>query len=180
MADPRLQKFTADAAKVLDHLHAEFSRLQTGRANAALVEHVDVEAYGGRQKLMTLAGISVQDGRTIVVQPWDPGTLQAVEQALQKADLGANPTSDGSVIRIVLPQMTEERREHLVKQVNVLAEEAKISIRHSRQESHQEFKDEKDEDVRETLQTQLQKLVDEANTKIEDSKKKKEQEVMTI
>src|SRR5207247_1274336 len=102
-------------SKVLEHLKGEFSKLQTGRANASLVEHVDVEAYGTRQPLRNVAGITVQDAKTIVIQPWDKSVMQAVEKSLQQANLGVNPVNDGVVIRLTLPPMNEERRLQLKK-----------------------------------------------------------------
>lgn len=166
--------------KVLQHLKGEFSKLQTGRANAALVEHVEVDAYGVRQQLRSIAGITVSDARTIVIQPWDRSVLQNIEKAITQIDLGSSPVNDGIVIRIILPPMTEERRSHLKKIVSTLAEEAKISVRKHRQEALDKIKVEKDEDVKETLQEALQKAVDEANAKISDAAKKKEEEVMKV
>lgn len=181
MADARIENFNNEAEKVMTYLHGEFAKLQTGRANAALVENVNVEAYGQNQPLKAVAGVSIQDARTIVVQPWDAGTLAAVETALNKADLGINPVNDGSVIRLNLPPMTEERRLQLVKHVHQLAEEGRISIRQQRQTAHDTIKDEeKDEDVKFTLLEELEKAVKGANEKIEESKKAKEEEVMTV
>ena len=179
--DSRIETFNNEAEKVMTYLHGEFEKLQTGRANAALVENVSVEAYGQNQPLKAVAGVSVQDAKTIVVQPWDAGTLQAVETALTKADLGINPVNDGSVIRLNLPPMTQERREQLVKLVHQLAEEGRISVRQQRQSAHDDIKDnEKDEDVRYTLLEELEKAVKAANEKIDTSKKEKEEEVMTV
>lgn len=180
MADARIASFQSEIEKVLQHLKGEFSKLQTGRANAALVEHVEVEAYGTRQQLRAIAGVTVPDARTIVIQPWDRSVLGAVEKALSQVDLGGSPTNDGVVIRISLPPMTEERRTHLKKVVAALAEEARIALRKSRQETHDGIKQEKDEDVKETLQKALQKAVDDANAKIADLAKKKEEEVMKV
>ena len=179
--DPRIETFNAESEKVLTYLHSEFAKLQTGRANAALVENVNVEAYGQNQPLKAVAGVSVQDAKTIVVQPWDAGTLADVEKALTNADLGINPVNDGSVLRLNLPPMTQERREQLVKIVHQLAEEGRISIRQQRQNAHDSIKDEeKDEDVRYTLLEELEKAVKASNEKIEESKKQKEEEVMTV
>ena len=180
MVDPRIEKFIKDAEKALQHLHAEFSKLQTGRANAALIEHIEVDAYDQKQQLRTIAGINVTDARTIVVQPWDRSILQNVEKALQLANIGSSPVNDGTVIRINLQPMTEERRLQLSKVVHQLAEEARIAVRKLRQEAHDGIKGDKDEDVRDTLLEELQKHVEGFNTKIAESAKKKEQEIMTI
>lgn len=179
MHDSRIATFRAEAEKVLTALKTEFGKLQTGRANPALVEHIMVDAYGQKQDLRSLAGISV-DQRSIVVSPWDRSILSAVEKAIAQADLGASPVNDGVVIRITLPPMTEERRKHLQKVVSQLAEEARVAIRKHRQVAHDGIKPEKDEDVKETLNQELQKTVDEINGKIGELAKKKEEEVMKV
>ncbi|PIR53147.1 ribosome recycling factor [Candidatus Peregrinibacteria bacterium CG10_big_fil_rev_8_21_14_0_10_49_10] len=179
--DARIEQFQAQMNTVLDHLHKEYSRLQTGRANAALVEHVMVEAYGQKQELRAVAGISIDDARTIVVQPWDKSIMKEVESALNKIDLGTSPVNDGSVIRINLPPMTEERRKEMVKIVHQMAEEARISIRQQRQDVHDGIKTvEKDEDRKYTLLEELEDAVAKANEKVEATRKAKEEEVMTV
>jgi len=179
-SDPRISTFVADIENVLAHLHQEFSKLQTGRANAALVEHATVDAYGQKQELRAVAGVSVSDARTIVVQAWDRTILGNIEKALQQLDLGASPVNDGNVIRINLPPMTEDRRTQLTKVVGKLAEDARITVRKHRQDAQDAIKQEKDEDVRETLLGDLQKAVDDANAKIADVATKKEDEVMKV
>lgn len=180
MVDPHIARFQAQAESIVKFLHSEFSKLQTGRANAALIEHIDVDAYGQKVELRTIAGISVTDARTMVIQPWDRSVLGAVEKALLQAKLGTAPVNDGTVLRINLPPMTEERRRDLAKVVQKLSEDGRISIRKARQEAHDAIKSEKDEDVRETLQKELQKVVEIANAKIAESAKMKEEEVMKV
>lgn len=180
MPDSRISTFTSDVEKVLQYLQVEFSKLQTGRANASLVEHIDVEAYGQRQPMKAVAGISVQDAKTIVIQPWDRSILQSVEKSIQQSDIGINPVNDGAVIRLNLPPMTEERRSQLVKIVQKLAEEARISVRQARQKSHDAIKADPNETLRNSLQNELQKEVDKANDRIDDLKNKKEEEVMKV
>lgn len=180
MIDPRIAQFSADAAKVLQHLLGEFSKLQTGRANAALIEHIDVDAYGQKMQMKAVASISVQDARTIVIQPWDKTVLGAVEKAIQTSNMGVNPVNDGIVVRISLPMMTEERRKELQKLVHKLAEEARISLRQHRQKAVDTIKQDKDEDVRSTLEGLLQKEVDAFNGKIDDARAHKEDEVMKV
>lgn len=178
--DPRIATFHSEAEKVLHFLQTEFSKLQTGRANASLVEHIDVDAYDQRMSLKAVAGISVQDARTIVIQPWDRSVLQAIEKAIQQSTIGVNPMNDGNVIRLNLPSMTEERRKELQKIVHKLAEEARISLRQIRQRAHDHIKDEKNETLKGSLTAELQKEVDAMNTKIDELRKKKEEEVMKI
>lgn len=180
MVDPRIAQFQADGNKILQYLQGELSKLQTGRANAALVEHVDVEAYGQKMQLKAVASISVQDARTIVIQPWDKTVLGAIEKAIQASNVGVNPVNDGVLIRLNLPMMTEERRKELQKIVQKLAEEARISLRQHRQKTVDAIKQDKDEDVRTTLEGVLQKEVDAFNDKIDEIRKHKEEEVMKV
>ncbi len=180
MTDPRIQSFSQEAKNILSHLQGEFSKLQTGRANASLVEHIDIDAYGSRQPLKTLAGILVQDARTLVIQPWDPGILADIERAIQMNPLGISPVNDGAILRINLPPLTEERRGQLKKVVHTLAEDARIAIRQSRQKAHDAIKVEKEEDVKRTLEKELQRELDTVNGLIDEARKHKEEEVMKI
>jgi ribosome recycling factor len=172
--------FETETKKILDFLHGEFAKLQTGRANAVMIESAQVEAYGQMQPLKTVAGITIEDARTLLVQPWDRGILSNVEKALIQLDLGTTPSNDGVHLRIILPPMTEERRKSLVKTVHTLAEEARISVRNHRHEAKAIIDKEADEDVKFTGLEDLQKKVDEANAHIDASMKKKEDEVMKI
>ena len=180
MADQNIVSFQQGVTKTLEHLRSEFAKLQTGRANPAIVEHALVEAYGQKQELRTLAGISIQDARTIVIQPWDREILTQVEAAIRDLNIGTNPVNDGMVLRLVLPSMTEERRKQLSKLVDQLAEEARISLRQHRDEIRAKIKEEKDEDLRYSLMEELDKVTKEANDTIEASRKKKAEEVMTV
>lgn len=180
-SDSRITTFNQEVEKVLHHLHTEYSKLQTGRASSALVDHAVVEAYGQKQPLREVAGISVTDARTIVIQPWDKSIMGNVEKAITILDIGTSPVNDGTVIRINLPPMTEDRRKDMVKIVHQIAEESRISIRQQRQTAHDGIKDEeKDEDLRYSLLEQLDKAVKAANEKVEESMDKKEEEVMTV
>jgi ribosome recycling factor len=180
MSHPALTQFQLQCKNTLDHLHLEFSKLQTGRANASLVEGISLEAYGQRMELKSVASISVQDARSIVIQPWDKSVLANVEKAIQLANIGVNPVNDGVVIRLNFPPMTEERRLQVKKIVGQLAEQAKIRVRQDRQAANDALKDLADEDEKERGQKELQKIVDDANKSVEDSAKQKEQEIMTV
>ena len=154
--------------KVTSHLAEEFSKLQIGRASASLVEHIEAEAYGGRQNIKALANISVPDARTIQIQPWDKSILQAIEKGIQQSGLGINPSNDGIVIRINIPQLTEERRKDLTKIVHKIAEEAKIAVRNARHEAMEkvkgmEKKSEITEDQLAISEKKIQESVDKAN-----------------
>src|ERR1700679_3616096 len=115
--------------KALQQLHREFQSIRTGRANPALLERIDVDYYGTATPLKSLANISTPDGRSLLIQPYDKSSLKEIEQAIHKSDLGLTPTTDGAVIRISIPQPTEERRKEMVKVVKKYGEEAIISLR---------------------------------------------------
>lgn len=180
MQHPTLELFEAAIKKALDHLHNEFSKLQTGRANPALVEHISVEAYGQRMEIKAVASVSVQDSRSMTIQPWDKSVLGAVEKAILTANIGVNPVNDGVTIRLNFPAMTEERRVQITKIVHQLMEAAKIAVRQDRQKANDAIKAIAEEDEKERLGKELQRIVDEANKKIEESAEKKEKEIMTI
>lgn len=185
LTDPVIASTTQEFEKVLNHLKEEYSRLQVGRANAALVEHVMVEAYGTTQPLKNVASISVPDAKTIQIQPWDRSIMSAVEKAIQVSDLGLNPVNRGTAILLNIPPLTEERRRDLVKVVNTLAENTRISVRNIRQIAHTKFKDMKQEkqiseDEEIGAQKQLQTKVDAVNSKIAEMAKAKEEGVMTV
>lgn len=180
MPDNRISTFHEDVEKIIHFLQTELGKLQTGRANASLIEHIDVEAYGQRMQMKAVGSINIQDARTIVIQPWDRSVLQSIEKAIQQSDIGINPVNDGVVIRLNLPPMTEERRQQLTKLVHKLAEESRISIRQARQKAHDAIKQDPNETLRGSLQDQLQKEVDKANERIDELREKKEEEVMKI
>jgi ribosome recycling factor len=180
MLHDTLVAFDQQVKKIVDHLHQEFGKLQTGRANASIVEHVFVDAYGQKMELKSVASIGVADARSIVIQPWDRSVLAAVEKAILQANIGVTPVNDGVVIRLNFPTMTEERRLQMKKFVSQFAEQAKIQIRKERQTSHDAIKKIPEEDEKERLLKELQQMVDDANKTVDESAKKKEAEVMTV
>ncbi len=185
MLDSVLQKTEGQFVKVIDHLKGEYSHLQIGRASAALVEHLMVDAYGSKQPLKGIGSISVPDPKTVQIQPWDRGLLVEIEKAIRNSDLNLAPMNDGVVIRLNLPPLTEERRRDLAKVVGKLAEEARISIRHARQEMNDEMKKlEKEgkvtEDQLHSFEKRLQERVDKVNLEIETMSKNKERDIMTV
>ena len=180
MEHDTLSAFQSSAHVALDHLKQEFAKLQTGRANAAVVEHIAVDAYGQRMELKAVATISVQDARSMLIQPWDRSILAAVEKAIMQANVGVTPSNDGIAVRLNFPPMTEERRVQMTKIVKQLAEQTKIKIRQQRQTANDALKQLADENERERSQKELQKFVDDANVKVESMAKQKEQEVMTV
>lgn len=183
--DELLQQAQGEFAKILEFLRGEFSRLQIGRASSALVEGLMVEAYGSKQQLKSLAGVSIPDAKTIQIQPWDKSLLAPIERAVQTSDLNLTPLNDGLVIRLNLPPLTEERRRDLTKVVHRMTEEARISVRNARQKAQDKAKEmEKNKELTEDqvkgFQKKLQDKVDATNLEIEQSAKTKENDVMTV
>ena len=167
----------------LEALGREFAGVRTGRANAAILEHVRVDYYNTPTPLNQVASVSVPDARTLMIQPWDQGVLKKVEQAIQKSDLGLTPANDGKVIRLTIPPLNEERRKQLAKSVGKLAEDARVAIRNVRREAKEKIKallkDKKiSEDDERRSEVELQKLTDRSTQKVDELLKKKEQEIL--
>lgn len=185
MTDGLLQQFQQDFTKAMDHLRQEFGGLQIGRASAALVEGLQVEAYGTKQPLKAVANISVPDSKTVQIQPWDKSQLGAIEKAIQNSDLNLSPVNDGIVVRLSIPPLTEERRRDLTKVVSRLAEEARIVVRSARQKGHDRARElEKSSEITEDqlhgFEKKLQEKVDDANRQIEEIAKSKEADIMRV
>lgn len=185
MQDQLFKQFKDEATKALDHLHQELAALRTGRANPALLHNIMVSSYGSKMPLSQLANIGTQDARTLVVTPWDKGQMQEIEKAIQTANLGLNPASDGQVVRIVLPALNEERRKEIVKVVGQTAEKARISLRNIREDVIKDAKKAEDDgsltkDDLQHFQKKLQDLVDDFNDQIKKAAQEKEEEVMTV
>lgn len=176
-----LNEAKPDFQKALEHLTQELAGIRTGRATPALVENIEVEAYGARQPLKALASISTPDAKTVQVEPWDASVVKAIESAMQKADLGINPNVDGKIIRLIMPMMTDETRQNMVKLMKEKLEEAKISVRGRREETKKKIEREIDaEDEKRRALEELDKFVKELNSQIEEMGKKKEAEITTI
>ncbi len=171
--------------KTIEKTKHDFSTVRTGRANAALLDGIKVESYGSLLALNQVAGVSVPDGRTLEIRPWDLTQLGAIEKAILKSDLGLTPVNDGRLIRISIPALTEERRKEIVKVVNKMSEDYKIAIRNERRHIVDEIKKlEKEktitEDDRKKYEVDVQKLTDSYIGKIEELVKQKEEELMKI
>jgi ribosome recycling factor len=169
----------------VDVLTREFSGVRTGRANAALLDGIRVEAYGVLTPINQMASVSVPDPKTIVIQPWDASQVKEIEKAILKSDLGLTPSSDGKVIRLVLPSLTEERRKQLAKTVGKFAEDARVAIRNIRREANDKLKHmAKDKKVSEDEERRghdaIQKSTDKFIAKVDELTKKKEQEILAI
>ncbi len=175
----------ANFTKTLEHFKHEMSTLRTGRANPALLATVIVESYGAKVPLQQVASVNVSDAKTLTISPWDKSQLQAVEKGIMEANLGLTPNNDGSVIRINLPPMSEDRRKEMVKLLGQIAESARIGIRQAREEILKIMKkSESDGEVgKDDLshgQKKVQELVDDFNKQIKDLADDKEKEIMTV
>jgi len=171
--------------KAVGHLQEEFGGIRTGRASPAQVEKIMVDYYGSQTPLQQLAGFSVPEPRTLLVQPYDKGSMKAIEKAIQQSDLGINPGNDGQVIRLVFPQLTEERRKDLVKQVRHMAEEGRVATRNVRRDAIHRLKElekngETGSDDVHRAEDRLQKLTDERVSQIDAALKAKEAEIMEV
>lgn len=179
------ENLNAELEKNFNFFKTEISTLSVGRATPHLVEDVSVEYYGSIVPLKQVATITTPDPRTIAIQPFDRNQLKDIEKAINLANLGFNPNNNGELIRISVPQPTEERRKDLVKLLNKILENARIGVRNAREEAMKEIKamektGEISEDDRFSMQEEIQKAVDAANKKLEEEADKKEKEIMTV
>lgn len=167
--------------KSIENLEKKFATVRTGRANPSSLDGVMVEYYGSMTPLKQLATISVPEARQLLIKPFDKSCLGAIEKAILNSNLGYNPGNDGETIRIVIPELTEERRRELVKQVKALSEDAKVSIRNIRRDGIEDVeKCELPEDEEKGMEKDIQDLVNDYNKKIEAMLKEKEQELLTV
>jgi ribosome recycling factor len=163
----------------------EFSGIRTGKASPGLVENVQVDVYGSTMRIRELAGITTPESRVIMIQPWDQNTIHAIEKAIQKANLGLNPAVDKKSIRIVLPELSTERRNEFVKIVRKLAEEGRVAVRHVRRDAMEHLKKVGKEggvteDEVKTAEKEIQKLTDQYVARIDAHLAHKEKEIMTV
>src|SRR5215216_6514878 len=171
--------------RAVEVLGNDLQSVRTGRATPALLDRIQVDYYGSPTPINGVASITAPEARMVLVQPWDRGMLSAIEKAIQKSDLGINPSNDGQVIRLVLPQLTEDRRKELVKQVHHRTEEARVAVRNIRREALDHLrKAEKEggismEDER-RAQERLQKITDQFVKRVDEVSRKKETEVMEV
>ena len=177
--------FSRRMEKALDHLNEEFSAVRAGRANAKVLDRITVEYYGQETALNGVATISSPDARTLVIQPWDTKLLKDICKAIQVSDLGINPQNDGKVIRLVFPQLTEERRKDLTKQVKKYAEDAKVAMRNIRRDGMDYVKklkknSEITEDDQKKAEKDLQDMLDKYIKRADEALAAKEKELMAI
>jgi ribosome recycling factor len=171
--------------KAVGHVQAEFAAVRTGRANSGLVEKLRVEAYGSEMTLQQLASFGVPEPRVLTISPYDKGTIKTIEKAISASDLGINPSNDGQVIRLVFPELTEERRRDLVKIVRNRAEEGRVAVRNSRRQSRHDLeKLEKDHEIGEDdldrSEKELERRTHEVIAEIDELLKHKEAELLEV
>ena len=163
----------------------EFSGLRTGRASPALVENIMVEAYGSRMRIRELAGITTPEARVLAITPWDISTVHPNEKAIMKSNLGVMPSVQGKIIRLVLPELSQERRQEMVKIVHKMAEDCRVAIRHVRRDALESIKKQSKaggvaEDQMEVAEKEVQKLTDQYIAKIDAHLAAKEKEILTV
>jgi ribosome recycling factor len=185
MINDVLREAEGKMKKSAESLRQHLGTIRTGRASPALVEHLPVEAYGSSMPLNQLAGISVPEARLIVIQPYDVSTMKAIEKAIQNSELGINPSNDGRVIRLAIPQLTEERRRDLTKLVRSRVEESKVALRNVRREALDDLRQlehEKliSEDEQRRAQDKLQEMTDRYTRDLDHIGAAKEAEVMEV
>jgi ribosome recycling factor len=163
----------------------EFVGLRTGRANPGLVENIVVEVYGSNMRIRELAGITTPEARVLVIQPWDVSTVHPIEKAILKSNLGVTPTVQGKIIRLVLPELSQERRQEMVKIAHRMTEDGRVAIRHVRRDALEAIKKEAKgggipEDQEEVAEKEVQKLTNQYIAKLEGHLTAKEKEIMTV
>jgi ribosome recycling factor len=180
MAYPIVDSSEKKMNGAIEHLKEDLATVRTGMANAGMLNGVNVDYYGSPTPLNQIAGIKVEEGRTLVIKPYDPSSLRDIEKAINKADLGIAPQNDGSVIRLAVPQMTEETRKNMVKKVSKMAEETKVIVRNIRRDANTAIKNDKtmDEDIQKDAQDEIQKLTDKFTKMIDEISDKKSKEVL--
>lgn len=178
-------KFEEKMNKTISVLEENFAEVRAGRANPAILNKITVDYYGTPTPINQVAGISVPEARLIVIQPWDVSILKEIEKEILKADIGINPNNDGKVIRLAFPELNEERRKEIAKDIRKMAEDAKIAIRSIRRDAMDEAKamqknSEITEDELKVAEEQIQKLTDKYVNEIDEILEKKEKEIMSL
>ena len=180
----RLQVYEEKMKKTLASLEADLMTIRAGRANPNILNKIMVDYYGTPTPLQQVGNISVPEARMIVIQPWEKSMIKAVEKAINMSDIGINPTNDGQVIRLVFPELTEDRRKELVKDVKKKGEQAKVAVRNIRRDGNDSLKKLKGSDISEDeikdMETQLQKSTDKYIKEVDKAVESKSKEVMTV
>ena len=185
MYEDELKTLSEKMDKSINALKSEFTSIRTGQANASLLDRIFVEYYGSRTPVTQVASVTVPEARMLVVQPWDKSLLKEIEKAILQSDLGLVPMNDGNLIRMAIPQLTEERRKELVKVVNKKSEEAKVAVRNIRRDANVFLKkEEKNSDVSKDIikdtEDKIQKLTDKKIKEVEAVTERKIKEIMSV
>ena len=181
----QLKKAGESMDRRLEHMRSEYSEIRAGRANPAVLDKVTVDYYGVPTQINAMAAVAVSEGRVLVITPWDASTLKSIEKVILASDIGITPTNDGKAIRITFPQLTEERRKELCKQVKKIAEEGKVAVRNVRRDAMEKFKAmKKNNDITEddlkNCEKVVQKLSDNFCDEMDAACSAKEKEIMTV
>lgn len=171
--------------KTISVLKNELSSMKAGRANPKMLDRIEIECYGSMMPLNQVAGVSAPEPRVLLIQPWDKGSIKEIEKAILKSDLGLNPSSDGSIIRLIIPELTEETRKNLVKSIKKVGEEAKVAVRAIRRDANDKIKtlkkdNEISEDEAKKAEENIQKETDKFVKEIDKILEAKENEVMSV
>lgn len=182
---PEIKVYDEKMLKTIEVVKANYASVRAGRANAAVLDRIQVEYYGSPTPLNQVAAVASPDPRTLTIQPWDASLLKAIEKAIQTSDLGINPQNDGRIIRLNFPQLTEERRKDLIKQVRKYGEDGKVALRNIRRDAMEDFKKKKKaseltEDDMKGLEKELQDQTDKRCKDIDTLTAKKEQELLVV
>jgi len=183
--DPKLDDARDRMQKAVAHLQDEFASIRTGRATPALVDKLKVDYYGSEVPLQQLAGFSVPEPRVLVINPYDKGSMKAIEKAIQVSDLGVNPSNDGQIIRLTFPELTQQRRKDLVKVVKARAEEGRVAVRNVRRHVRHEFETQEHDgaisrDELDRIEKDLEKLTHDTIAEIDTMVGHKEKELMEV
>ncbi len=183
--DARLDQYNERMIKSVDNLKEEYATIRAGRANPHLLDKIRVDYYGQLSSLQAVSNISVPEARVIQIQPWESKMIKEIERAIMVSDLGLTPSNDGKIIRLVFPELTEERRKELVKDVKKRSENAKIAIRNIRRDANDSFKkmekaSEISEDELKQLEKECQDMTDSFISKIETEMEEKSKEILTV
>ncbi len=183
--DERLQQYDNKMQKSYDNLLEEFGSIRAGRANPHVLDKIRVDYYGTPTVLQQVANISVPEPRMLLIQPWEPNMVREIEKAIQTSDLGINPTNDGKVIRLTFPELTEERRKDLAKDVKKKGENAKVAVRNIRRDANDSLKkmsktNDISEDEIKQLEEEVQKLTDKYIAKVDKAVEEKTKEILTV
>lgn len=182
--DERIKAFDAKMTKTYNNLLSEFGSIRAGRANPHVLDRIMVDYYGSPTPIQQVGNVNVPEPRMIQIQPWESSMLKVIEKAILTSDLGINPTNDGKVIRLIFPELTEERRKDLVKEVKKKGEAAKVAVRNIRRDANDSFKKlkgtEVSEDTIKELEADMQKLTDKYIKEVDKAVEEKSKEIMTV